>query len=240
MPEALLLALLYATLAAVTIPLGGFLARIEHFQNQWLENELKHSVVAYGAGVLLAAVALVLVPEGQKALSTLWIVIAVLSGGLMFMAADIIISRRGGSTAQLLAMLLDFTPEAMALGASLALGSDSGLLLALLMALQNLPEGFNAYREMIALRPHQCRKILIFFIVLVPIGPLAAWVGFVWLSEMEMLLGFIMLWATGGILYLTFQDIAPQVRLDKDWWPPMAAVAGFLTGLVGQHLLVHS
>jgi len=99
MPEALLLALLYATLAAVTIPLGGFLARIEHFQNQWLENELKHSVVAYGAGVLLAAVALVLVPEGQKALSTLWIVIAVLSGGLMFMAADIIISRRGGSTA---------------------------------------------------------------------------------------------------------------------------------------------
>ncbi|OOV87102.1 ZIP family metal transporter [Oceanospirillum linum] len=239
MSEALKLALLYSTLAAITIPLGGFLARIERFQNQWLEQELKHSVIAYGAGVLLAAVALVLVPEGQKSLSTVWVAVAVLSGGLMFMVADIILSRQGGSTAQLLAMLLDFMPEAMALGASLALGSESGLLLALLMALQNLPEGFNAYREMIAVRPGQCRKILIFFILLVPIGPFSAWVGFVWLSEMEMALGFIMLWATGGILYLTFQDIAPQVRLDKDWWPPMAAVAGFLTGLLGQQILVH-
>lgn len=237
MSDALYLALLYATLAAVTMPLGGFLARIEHFQNKWLEQELKHSVVAYGAGVLLAAVALVLVPEGQKSLSAPWVALAVLSGGLMFMAADIVISRRGGSTAQLLAMLLDFTPEAMALGASLALGSESGLLLALLMALQNLPEGFNAYREMVAFRPRQGRCVLLFFMLLVPIGPVAAAIGFLWLAELEAVLGFIMLWATGGILYLTFQDIAPQVRLEKDWWPPMAAVAGFLTGLIGQQLL---
>lgn len=238
MSDTLVLAMAYAALAALTMPLGGLLARLEHFQNQWLENELKHSVIAYGAGVLLAAVALVLVPEGQKALSPPWVALAVLSGGLMFMAADILISRFGGSTAQLLAMLLDFMPEAMALGASLALGSDSGLLLALLMALQNLPEGFNAYREMIAFRPKQGRKILTFFVLLIPIGPLSAWIGFVWLSEHDALLGFIMLWATGGILYLTFQDIAPQVRLDKDWWPPMAAVAGFLTGLMGQQLLI--
>ncbi|WP_028305251.1 ZIP family metal transporter [Oceanospirillum maris] len=234
----LITALTYAAIAAIAIPLGGFLARIERFQNKWLESELKHSVIAYGAGVLLAAVALVLVPEGQKALSPLWVSLAVLSGGLMFMLADVYLTRSGGSTAQLLAMLLDFTPEAMALGAALAIGGTNGLLLALLMALQNLPEGFNAYREMVALRPHQGRKILLFFLLLVPIGPLSAWVGFVWLSEHESILGFIMLWATGGILYLTFQDIAPQVRLEKDWWPPMAAVGGFLTGLLGQQLLV--
>lgn len=236
---ALMTALIYATIAAVAIPLGGLLGQLERFQNKWLENELKHSVIAYGAGVLLAAVALVLVPEGQKALSPFWVAIAVLSGGLMFMSADIVLSRHGGSTAQLLAMLLDFTPEAMALGAALALGGQNGLLLALLMALQNLPEGFNAYREMVALRPRQGRKIMLFFVLLVPIGPISAWIGFTWLSEMDALLGFVMLWATGGILYLTFQDIAPQVRLDKDWWPPMAAVAGFLTGLLGQQLLVN-
>lgn len=237
MSSELLMALFYATVAAITMPLGGFLARIEHFQNQWLENELKHSVIAYGAGVLLAAVALVLVPEGQKALPPHWVAVAVLSGGLMFMVADITLSRRGGSTAQLLAMLLDFTPEAMALGASLALGSESGLLLALLMALQNLPEGFNAFREMTELRPERARRILFFLVFLVPIGPLAAFIGFNWLAAHEAVLGFIMLWATGGILYLTFQDIAPQVRLECDWWPPMAAVAGFLTGLLGQQWL---
>jgi len=51
------------------------------------------------------------------------------------------------------------------------------------------------------------------------------------------ILGGIMLFASGGILYLTFQDIAPQVPLEKHWMPAQGAVAGFALGLVG-HLLV--
>ncbi len=45
-----------------------------------------------------------------------------------------------------------------------------------------------------------------------------------------------MLFASGGILYLIFQDIAPQVRVEKHWLPPLGAIAGFLLGLIG-HLL---
>jgi ZIP family zinc transporter len=47
-----------------------------------------------------------------------------------------------------------------------------------------------------------------------------------------------MIFAAGGILYLTFQDIAPQAKLQKHWGPPLGAVAGFLLGLIGQ-LLIH-
>jgi ZIP family zinc transporter len=42
-----------------------------------------------------------------------------------------------------------------------------------------------------------------------------------------------MLVAAGGILYAVFQDIAPQVKLEKHWAPPFGAVLGFVLGLVG-------
>ena len=69
------------------------------------------------------------------------------------------------------------------------------------------------------------------------LGPLSAWLGFEVLVEQPFILGGIMLFASGGILYLTFQDIAPQVPLEKHWMPAQGAVAGFALGLVG-HLLV--
>ena len=46
-----------------------------------------------------------------------------------------------------------------------------------------------------------------------------------------------MLLAAGGILYLTFQDIAPQARLARHWSPPLGAVLGFALALVGELLL---
>ena len=37
-----------------------------------------------------------------------------------------------------------------------------------------------------------------------------------------------------GILYLIFEDIAPQAALRNRHAPPLGAVAGFLLGLAGQ------
>lgn len=45
-----------------------------------------------------------------------------------------------------------------------------------------------------------------------------------------------MLFAAGGILYLTFQDIAPQVPLARHRGPPLGAMAGFALGLAGARL----
>ena len=46
-----------------------------------------------------------------------------------------------------------------------------------------------------------------------------------------------MLFASGGILYLTLQDIAPHARLERHWGPPIGAVLGFALALVGEMLL---
>ena len=39
--------------------------------------------------------------------------------------------------------------------------------------------------------------------------------------------------AAGGILYLIFQDLAPQAQLKNHWFPPLGAVSGFALGLLG-------
>jgi ZIP family zinc transporter len=58
-------AILLLTIAAGScIPLGGYLASFEHVRARWLEQELRHFLIALGGGILIGAVAVVLVPEG--------------------------------------------------------------------------------------------------------------------------------------------------------------------------------
>ena len=113
----------------------------------------------------------------------------------------------------------------------------TGSLLAALIALQNLPEGFNAFRELKTTGRIGDKKLLLLLSACIPLGPLAGWIGFAYLSEYPKLIGFIMLFAASGILYLTFQDLAPQAKSKKQRAPAMGAALGFLLGVVGQVLL---
>lgn len=235
--DSLGLALLYAGLAGAAIPLGALIAQVERIRLDWLEAEFRHGVIAFGGGVLIAAIALVLVPKGIGRLDVVWMLVSFGAGGVTFFVLDRSIERRGGSGAQMMAMIMDFVPESLALGAMLAADRKTALLLALLMALQNLPEGFNAYREMMATLRRPPALLIGMFARLALLGPLAAAASVVYLREQHALLGSIMLFASGGILYLTFQDIAPQTRLERHWGPPLGAVGGFILGLWGHALL---
>jgi hypothetical protein len=140
--------ILLTLMAGAAIPLGGLLARIERLRPKWLEQELRHSVIA----------------------------------------------------------------------------------------LQNLPEGFNAYREQVA-GGHAPHRVMALFVALVPLGPIAGLLGLTILAPHTAIVGAIMLFAAGGILYLTFEDIAPQAHLERRWVPALGAVAGFVIGMIGQMLL---
>ena len=61
-------------------------------------------------------------------------------------------------------MLSDFIPEAIALVASFATGNPTANLLAAMIAIQNLPEGFNAYREMTVDGKNSGRRVIISFL----------------------------------------------------------------------------
>jgi ZIP family zinc transporter len=225
-------------LAGLAMPFGAALALAEHIRPDWLENELRHAIIAFGGGALLSAVALVLVPEGVAQLPPAPVLLCVAAGALAFMALDMLLSALQNTASQLVAMLADFIPEALALGATLATGNRAGVLLTGLIALQNLPEGFNACRELRASTGLSGAQVLAAFVAMALLGPLAAVAGYLWLASYPAVVAGIMLFAAGGILYLLFQDIAPQARLQRTWAPPLGAVAGFLLGLSGD-MLVH-
>ncbi|MCH2174992.1 MAG: divalent cation transporter [Lentisphaeria bacterium] len=222
-------------IGGLAIPLGAILAQVENIRPSWMENELRHGIIALGGGALLSAVALVLVPEGIQNLNLMVICISFCGGALFFMLIDIVLDKLNNTMSQLIAMLSDFIPEAIALGAAIAAESMSCLLLAILMAIQNLPEGFNAYREM-AGKKLSGVKVIIIFILLAFIGPIFGLTGYFWLAQYPKVISVIMLFAAGGILYIVFGDIAPQAKLQKFWLPPMGAIIGFLFGIIGQIL----
>jgi ZIP family zinc transporter len=229
--------ILLAALAGASIPLGGSLALVQLFHSSWISNEFRHSVIAFGAGILMAAVGLVLVPRGMETLPLAWVVSTFVIGGIIFLLIDRWLARKGGSTSQLMALLLDFVPEAIALGALFTDNHQTAVLLALLIAFQNLPEAFNAFCEIRATSKLSSWKLIGVFALIALLGPLSALLGMQLLAEAEAWLGGIMLMASGGILYLIFQDISPQVPLEKHWAPPLGAVGGFLVGIIG-HMIV--
>ena len=230
--------IIYTACAGACIPLGGMLASIEKIRPRWLENELRHGIIAFGGGILLAAVALVLVPEGIHYLDRPFAsVLILILGGVSFFMTERFLGSKRREKPQLMAMLLDYIPESLALGGAFAVGASSAPLLALFIGLQNLPEGFNAYRELLDQPNKSRRKILLVMFSLVPLGPIIAMLGWFYFSAQEMLLGAIMLFASGGILYLIFQDIAPQSHMRHHWAPPLGAVLGFSLGMLGNNLL---
>lgn len=231
--------ILLTLVAGLAMPLGAIIARFEHIQSDWLEQEFRHSVIAFGAGTLLSAVALVLVPEAIKELSLISSTVYFLLGGLAFMLLDILLQKVNTPASQLAAMLTDFIPESIALGAAFAYGSTSGMLLAILIALQNLPEGFNAYRELSLSKRIRSKKIIQIFCLMSLLGPISGVIGYLWLAQSPMTIAALMMFAAGGILYSIFQDIAPQVPLKKHWAPPMGALFGFLIGILGTIILGH-
>ena len=74
--------ILFLTIAAGScIPQGGYIASFERICAKWPEQELRHFVIALGGGILVGAVALVLVPEGIASMGRSLLAIPILLMG---------------------------------------------------------------------------------------------------------------------------------------------------------------
>jgi ZIP family zinc transporter len=228
-------ALLATAAAGACIPLGGLLALLAKRQKKWLDAEVRHFVVALGGGILIAAVSLVLLPEGmQRVQEPLAVAALFVAGGAACFALERHLGASRRESPQLAATLLDYVPESLALGGMFAVGAPAAPLLALLIGLQNLPEGFNTYLERVASGEHKPSTVLWQMLLLVALGPALAALGWFFLSAHAEVVGAIMIAAAGAILYLVFLDIAPMSRMRNHWFPPFGAVCGFGLALLGQ------
>ena len=230
--------IIFAGFAGITVFIGGILANYfnHHIKESPVKYEVTHTLMSFGAGVILSALALVLIPTGMEELDLLPMAFSFLLGAVLFMLIDQYLAKKGGKTATLLAMMMDFIPESIALGAVFAIKPNMAFLLAVFIGLQNLPEAFNSFRDLVQ-SGFTTKKTLIIFFFLSFFGIVGALIGHFLLSDYPDLTAHLMTFASGGILYLLIQDIIPESKLDKNYLTSLGATLGFLVGIIVEKIV---
>ncbi|MDX2359799.1 MAG: ZIP family metal transporter [Crocinitomicaceae bacterium] len=230
--------LLYSGFAGITVFIGGLLANWfnHHVPDSPIKPIITHTVIAFGGGIILSAVALVLIPKGMEQLSIIPLCISFSLGAILFAIADYLLAKKGGKMGTLLAMLMDFIPESIALGAVFAVDPSTAALLAIFIGLQNLPEAFNSYRDLV-MSGYKAKTTLIIFFFMSFLGMAGALIGHFFLRSSPDITAHLMVFSGGGILYLVFQDIIPEVKFKNSYSISLAGTLGFLIGIIGEKLL---
>ncbi len=230
--------IIFSLLSGMTVFIGGLLAKYFNLfvQEGKTKYEIIHFLISFGAGIMLSAIALVLVPRGMEELSLIPLCIAFLGGAILFMLIDRRLAKSGGQTSTLLAMMMDFIPESIALGALFSADPSAAILLAIFIGLQNLPEAFNSYRDLTG-AGFSAKKTLIIFFLASFIGLVGALIGHFFLQDQSFITAFMMTFAAGGILYLLIQDIIPEGKLENNYTTSLGSTIGFLIGMVGEKLI---
>lgn len=230
--------IIFAFLAGSTVFIGAVFSYF--FEKTVLNRKIKikivHFLTAFATGIMLSAVSFVLVPKGMHGLNIVYAIFIFLLGALVFYFLDDYIHKNKTSIPQFLSMLLDFIPESIALGAVFVIDYQTGILLAIFIACQNLPEAFTSYIELRASAFSKLKALIMLFILSFA-GVIFASLGYFFLQNQPFLTSSLMLFAAGGILYLIFEDIAPSMKLKNSRFITFGVNLGFIVGMLGEALV---
>ena len=147
-------AFLWGAFAASSLVLGGVVALAFHVSGRVLG-----LILAFGAGVLISAVAYELVEEAfATSKSGQWVAAGLFAGALVYFGGDELIDRRGGdkrksmggeqeegtALAIVLGIVLDGIPESVVIGLTLLEGGSVGVAMLVAVFMSNLPEAIGA------------------------------------------------------------------------------------------------
>jgi ZIP family zinc transporter len=214
------------TFAGGTSFLGVYIGKRMRFTDQQVL-----TLTAFGAGILIAAAVFQMVIEAEKSIGITITLIAFLAGAVLFTIADMIAEKKGGGAGILLGIGLDIIPESLAIGAAIA--SGPALALALLIGIQNIPEGIASYKEMMTGKTafsNNPKKALAAVGVVSVIPVLLGLAGLFYLTGMKEAIGIIFSLSAGGIFYMLYYDMIPKAHKERKWLPTFGAVLGFIIG----------
>jgi zinc transporter, ZIP family len=189
------------------------------------------TLTAFGAGILIAAAVFEMVIEAEKSIGITLTLIAFLAGAVLFTIADMIAEKKGGGAGILLGIGLDIIPESLAIGAAIA--SGPALALALLIGIQNVPEGIASYKEMMTGKTafsNNPKKALAAAGVVSVIPVFLGLAGLFYLTGMKEAIAIIFGLSAGGIFYMLYYDMIPKAHKERKWLPTFGAVLGFIIG----------
>ena len=206
--------------------LGVYIAKRMRFTDQQVL-----TLTAFGAGILIAAAVFEMVIEAEKSIGITLTLIAFLAGAVLFTIADMVAEKKGGGAGILLGIGLDIIPESLAIGAAIA--SGPALALALLIGIQNVPDGIASYKEMMTGKTafsNNPKKALAAVGVICVIPIFLGLVGLFYLTGMNDAIAIIFALSAGGIFYMLYFDMIPKAHKERKWLPTFGAVLGFIVG----------
>jgi zinc transporter, ZIP family len=206
------------------------------------------SVMAFGSGVLISAVAFDLMEEAAKTGGLVATASGFLGGAAVYLAANLVLARRGarhrkrsgeqqpseseqaGSGAAIaIGALLDGVPESVVLGLGLLGGGSVSLSVLAAVVISNVPEGLSSAAGM----KRNGRSARYVF---------GVWTGIAVASAVAALLGYVLLGGTppqveavitaiaaGAILTMIADTMIPEAFENTHAWTGLIATVGFLT-----------
>jgi len=181
-------------------------------------------VMAFGAGVLISALAFDLSFEAFERGGGDAFAGGLFAGALAFYGADRLLDSRGGSgrkrsagqregqlaTGLVLGAVLDGIPESVAIGVTLLEGGEVGVAVVVAVFLSNLPEAMSAATGL-RHAGHGRGSILLLWTLVAVVSALAAAIGFVSLDGASPdLVAFVQAFAAGAVLTMLADTMMPE------------------------------
>ena len=212
------------------------------------------AVMAFGAGVMIATLALELVVEARDAGGVWPVVVGFGAGAALYVAGDRLVHRwsvhrrahhssrnitarrgadqPGGGGAFAVGALLDGIPEAVVIGLSVALEGAFPVAIVAAIALSNIPEGLAGS---VAMRRggRSAGSILGLWTAITAIAVVASVVGATALAQApEAALAVVISVAAGALLAMVSNAMIPEAFDEDHWMTGLIVTAGFLVAFV--------
>jgi ZIP family zinc transporter len=209
----------WGALAASSLVIGGLIAL------RWaVPDRLLGLIMAFGAGVLISAVAYDIVLDAYETSGGGGLPAGLAAGALTFYAGDWLLDRRGAAQRKrsdgpgedaaalpiVLGIVLDGIPESIVIGVGLLEGEGVGLAMLAAVFLSNLPEALAATAGL-RQGTMRSRGIVVLWVVVALVSGLASMIGYgVFDSASPSALAFATSFAGGAVLTMLADTMMPE------------------------------
>jgi ZIP family zinc transporter len=203
-------------------------------------------VMAFGAGVLISAVAFELAEEAYQRSGGAAVILGLLAGAATFFVGDWFIDRAGGHRrkspngpqsgagpmALVLGALLDGIPESAAIGVSLLGGNGIGLPVVAAVFMSNIPESMSASAGL-RKTGRSTRYVLGLWTAVLAASTAAAALGYQLLDGADpAVVAVIQAFAAGAILTMLADTMVPEAVEHAGAWVGLLTALGFVAAFL--------
>lgn len=241
--------ILYGFIASIPLLIGTVIAL---FIN--LPKNIIGAIMAFGSGVLIAALSFSLIEEAFKlSQSLISVILGFFFGGLAYTTVNYILHKKskgqirkrkrshgemagGGKKASgislLIGSVMDNIPENMALGISMVTGASINIVLVAAIFISNLPEGLSSSAGMKS-NGKSKKYIFSIWIIAVAIGTLSPAIGFEILSKASPpIIAIAISFAAGAIIVMLAESMIPEAFEEGGMKIGIATMAGFAIAFI--------